>query len=109
MKHDIQGHDGTVIGTYIDRTQTFYQKKQGSKHRLRQPPAWAIDTVAYNKLVALGCQGWRILDTETNVVYATSLLQFSRVKKELDRGYGKQYYMDYNLWRQENPLQPALL
>ena len=88
--------DGRVAGT-IDG-ETFVKRVVGSKHRLRQPPAWSIQAEVYAR-IRHQVTSIVVLDAETGTEYRTSVETFDKHKGELDRGFGKQYYLTLNHWQ----------
>ena len=82
--------DGRIIGSLEDNK--FIKSVIGSKHRLRHPPAWVIDSSASEIVV---------IDKETDTKYYASVETFDQLKRELDRGFGRQYFLTLNHWRAE--------
>ena len=91
--------DRTVIGYIEDRT--FIKPVRGSKHMLRQPPAWAIDADTFDKQVIPHCDTIIIHDREKNKEYKASVKLFDEKKGVLDRGFGRQYYLALKWWNTE--------
>ena len=72
----------------------FYKPVIGSKHMLRQPPAWAVDAEVFDNEVMAKATEIVVIDKETSIEYSTSVESFNRQKGELDRGFGRQYYLN---------------
>jgi hypothetical protein len=89
--------DGRIIGYLRDRT--FYKSVSGSKHRLRQPPAWAIDAEAFDTEIKPNSTKIVVVDRETGMEYQASVETFERFKGELDRGFGRQYFLPLPQWQ----------
>jgi len=81
---------GKTIG-YL-RDSTFFKPVSGSRHRLRCPPAWAIDAEAFDTQVKPNATEFVVLDRESGLEYHCSIETFDRLKRVLDRGFGRQYY-----------------
>jgi hypothetical protein len=77
---------------------TFIKRVIGSKHRLRCPPAWAIDAEAFDKEIKPNATEFVVLDKETGLEYHCLVENFDRLKGELDRGFGRQYFLTLNHW-----------
>src|SRR4030043_1055225 len=69
----------------------FVKAVIGSKHRLRQPPAWAIDAEVFDTEVKPKATQIVVIDKETGNEYHTSVDTFDKFKGELDRGIGNKY------------------
>ena len=89
-----------IIG-YLEHD-AFFKPVQGSKHQLRCPPAWAIDASAFDDQVKVLATRIVIVDRETNTKYHTSVETFDRLKRTLNRGFGKQYFLTLNYWQVEH-------
>jgi len=76
----------------------FIKTVIGSKHRLRRPPAWAIDAEAFDTEVKPNATEIVVLDRETDTEYHCTVETFDRLKGELDRGFGRQYFLTLNHW-----------
>jgi len=87
---------GKTIGCLGENT--FVKRVRGSKHRLRCPPAWAIDAEAFDTQVKPNATEFVILDTESGLEYRCPVETFDRLKRVLSRGFGRQYYMVLSRW-----------
>lgn len=76
----------------------FLKPVIGSKHMLREPPAWAIDADAFDNWVKPNAKEIIVTDTEAEIRYRVSVETFDRLKVELDRGHGRQYFLTLNYW-----------
>jgi len=85
-----------VVGTLENNR--FIKQVVGSKHRLRFPPAWAIDATAFDTEVKPNATEIVVMDRETDIDYHCSVEAFDRLKGELDRGFGRQYFLPINYW-----------
>lgn len=88
--------EGKVIGYLQDHT--FIKPVLGSKHRLKRPPAWAIDAEAFDREVEPNATKIVVRDRETGLEYHCLVEVFDRLKAELDRGFGRQYFLTLNHW-----------
>ena len=89
--------DGRVVG-WIEGD-TFIRPVVGSRHQLRQPPAWAIDAEAFDKEIKPQATLFRVKDSETNTIYEVSTDYLDQHKGELDRGFGRQYFLPLSQWK----------
>jgi hypothetical protein len=80
----------------------FMKSVVGSKHRLRRPSAWAIDSNVFDEQIRPNATEIVIMDRETGKEYHCSVEVFDRLKGELDRGFGRQYFLTLGHWRTEN-------
>jgi hypothetical protein len=72
-----------------------------SKHQLKNPPAWAIDAEAFDREILPKAKEFVILDKETGNKYLCSVETFNLLKREFDRGYGRQYFLSLANWTVE--------
>ena len=98
---------GKIIG-FLKGSQ-FVKTVLGSKHKLRFPPAWAIDAAAYEKDVRNKAREILITDKETGLKYRTSVEEFEAFKRELDRGFGRQYFLPIKYWAVEKTEEEQLI
>ena len=100
--------DGRVIGILAGNE--FVKKVVGSKHRLRCPPAWAIDADVFDTEIRPNTTRIVVIDSETDVKYRVSAATFDTLKGELDRGFGRQYFLPLQHWQveQNGTIQLAL-
>jgi hypothetical protein len=88
--------DGRVIGWL--EGDTFIKPVSGSKHRLRKPPAWAIDAEAFDQQVKTQAKEVVIWDRESDTKYRASIEDFDQHKGEFDRGFFRQYFLALPRW-----------
>ena len=79
----------------------FLKPVVGSKHMLREPPAWAIDADAFDEGVKPNAKQIIVTDAEAKIRYRVSVETFDQLKQQLDRGFGRQYYLTRNYWTKE--------
>ncbi len=91
--------DRKIIGDIDART--FTKRVKGSKHMLRQPPAWGIDAPIFDEQIKPNCDTIVVIDMETDKKYQVSVELFNKQKGTLDRGFGKQYYLTLKWWNSE--------
>jgi hypothetical protein len=89
-----------VVGCLQDNK--FIKSVIGSRHRLRRPSAWTIDSSAFDDQIKPNAAEIVIIDKETGKKYHCSVKAFDRLKGELDRGFGRQYFLTLSHWRIEN-------
>ncbi|MHA2069188.1 MAG: hypothetical protein ACXABY_32920 [Candidatus Thorarchaeota archaeon] len=77
----------------------FIKSVNGSKHKLRQPPAWAIDAEAFDSEVRLNATEIVVIDKETDTKYHASVEIFARHSFRLNRGFGDQYALPLQFWQ----------
>jgi len=92
---------GEKIVGYIEGRK-FIKSVTGSKHKLRCPLAWAIDAEVFDREVEPNATEIVIIDKETGIKYHVSVETFDRLKGELDRGFGRQYFLMLNHWQVES-------
>lgn len=82
---------------YVENN-TFIKPVIGSKHQLRQPPAWGIDAGAFDERVKSRVSLFIILDRETGLEYQTSIETFNKHCFRFNRGFGDQYALSLKYW-----------
>jgi hypothetical protein len=92
--------NGKVVGRFCENK--FIKEVCGSRHKLKYPPAWAIDAEVFDREVKPNAAEIVVIDKETGVKYHASVDTFDRLKGELDRGWGKQYFLKLNNWKVED-------
>lgn len=85
-----------VIGEVIG--DKFTKKIKGSKHFLRVPPAISFDLRSLYDAYKAGAKTVAVLDVETGDTYFASMLDVYAEGHVIDRGYGKQIYLDLDKW-----------
>ena len=91
--------NGKIIGRFEENK--FIKEVNGSKHKLRYPPAWAIDAEAFDEEIKFNATDIVVIDKETDIEYHASVKTFDRLKFELDRGWGIQYALTLSHWQVE--------
>lgn len=87
---------GKLIGEYADGI--FTKSVVGSKHKLRDPEGWAIDTEVVNTLSILGCDVIQVTDKESKVTYTAKFETFKDYAIPISRGYGDQLVLPVRYW-----------
>ena len=83
----------TVGGTNGD---TYYSKREFSKHFMRKFNAWGIDNDILKQFD--GVNHIRILDDENDEVYATTVEEFKKHAIGADYGHGLQLFLPLDYW-----------
>ena len=91
---------GKIIGYLSDNR--FTKPVIASKHKLRCPPAWAIDAEAFDREVKPNATDIVIIDKETGTKYHASIETFMRHSFKLNRGFGEQWAMPIQFWQVED-------
>lgn len=97
---------GRVVGQVEGRT--FRKTVRGSKHRLRRPPAWALDVASLDEAEALGARFVEIHDVESDLLYRASIADIRQWGFVLDRGHGLQIALRLEFWATKDPRQLSL-
>ena len=92
--------DGKVIGTLENGK--FTKVVIGSKHKLRHPLAWAIDADAFDTVIKSDATEIEVIDKEAGTRYRTPTEIFDQLKGELNRGFGRQYFLTLRHWQVED-------
>ena len=94
-------NDGRIIGRI--EGDTFIKPVIESKHMLKCPPAWAIQADLFDEKVK-PCVKWLVIEgKESGKRWKTSVEYFDTYKKEMDRGFGRQYLMVLARWQVIEP------
>ena len=83
---------GRVVG---DR---FYKRVRASKHMLREPRGWALDSESLVAAERLGAREAEIEDTEGGAIYTASLERIRSKGFRFDRGHGQQICLPLQFW-----------
>lgn len=110
-KKPVYRSDGRVIGNLVG--DTLIKSVFGSRHMLRTPKSWAVDTVSVMQAKEAGAKNIEIRDRETGSIYRSSFENFLRYGIHLDRGFGKQIALPLEKWSvihpgESSPTQPGL-
>ena len=76
----------------------YVKEVYGSRHKLRMPEAWAFDAETFDKLIRPSCSEIVVIDRETGKRYRSTMKNFVENKGEIDRKYGRQYFMILSYW-----------
>lgn len=87
---------GRVVG-HVDGD-SFLKKASGSRHMLREPRGWAMDTSILADLRVWGVTDVRVTDTDTGAVYVASLAEFEAHGVAFNRGFGPQVVLPLGYW-----------
>jgi len=85
----------------------FCKTVRASIHRLRVPPAWAVDAQSLADAESLGARTVEIRDAESGCVYRADIALIRRRGFEFDRGHGVQVGLALALWDCQRPGEPA--
>lgn len=99
---------GNKVVGYLEGNH-FIKWVMGSKHRLRCPPAWAIDADAFNTDIRPNATEIIVIDKEAGLKYRCPVETFDRLKGVLDRGFGRQYFLPISNWKVTEPNGPRQL
>ena len=99
--------NGKVIGVLEGRR--FTKTVVGSRHKLRQPEAWAVDAGAFDTEISSHANEIVVVDREAQIEYRVPTSVFIEHSGEMDRGYGRQYFLTLPYWRAVNVGQLPLL
>lgn len=97
MEAIVRTKKGAMAGRIEDKI--FIKEVYGSKHMLRNPMAWSIDADIFDSVISPNCFLIHVIDRETQKRYKVSVDTFRQNKGILNRGYGKQYFLDMAFWR----------
>lgn len=92
----VRNKSGTIVGRVENRI--FIKEVHGDKHMLRRPMAWAIDADIFDRVIKPNCLSIHILDRDTKVRWVTGVNTFLNNKQDLERGHGKQYFLELVHW-----------
>jgi hypothetical protein len=87
---------GKIVGCLVG--DTFVKVVCGSRHKLKNPEAWAIDAEAFDQQIKPLAKHIRVEDRETGTIWEISVSDFDRYKGVLNRGFGRQYFLRLNRW-----------
>jgi len=82
------------VGSVIDGK--FCKRVRASKHMLREPRGWALDSESLVAAERLGAREAEIEDTESGAIYTAS---FERIRSKgfrFDRGHGQQICLPFS-------------
>ena len=93
--------NGKVIGRVEGHR--FVKTVCASKHKLRTPPAWAIDAEAFDESIKPVAQEIIVWDRESETRWRVTVADFDALKGTFDRGFGKQYFLPLSHWQVIGP------
>lgn len=102
-KRYIKLKDGRVAGAVEVKTATLVKYVIGSRHKLLQPPAWALDVDVLKQAESLGAKMVEIRDTESGLTYRAPIERLRQKGFYFDRGYGQQIALKLAFWEMINP------
>ena len=105
MPEPVMNSEGKIIGS-LD-SGIFIKRVQGSKHMLRKPPAWAVDS---DVLALIRDQASQIFieDMESGKVYRVTLSLFEEKAIAINRGFGPQKALLLKYWSTGDDKQKRL-
>ena len=74
------------------------KRARSSRHLLRNPLGWSIDTQTIEWALDNGIESIVIEDIEAKVTYKTSIQQIVDLGQVIDRGYGEQICLPLKHW-----------
>ncbi len=84
------------------------KKVDAQRHQLRVPPAWALDAESFEVAVLQGVTAIELIDDREGVVWTSTVENFIEKGGQLDRGYGRQYYLPLEFWEKHDVSDPDL-
>lgn len=88
---------------------TLYKTVSSAKHRLRIPPAWALDLDHIEQAEQHGVLWVQLHDTDDSSTWRASLADFRTYGYRLDRGHGVQLALTLDHWTHRVPGAPVQL
>ncbi len=88
---------------------TLRKTVSSSKHRLRIPPAWALDLAHVELAEQHNTQWAELQDSDDGSTWRAALADFRRYGVRLDRGHGVQLALGLNHWTHLVPGAPVQL
>jgi hypothetical protein len=96
-KRLVRFSDGRVVG-WIEKD-TFIRPVVGSRHQLRQPPAWAVDIEILLNAEFQGASMVEIRDSESRRTYFATIGLIWRNGFVFNRGHSEQIGLPLHLWK----------
>lgn len=97
------GNQPKQIGT-ISEKQRIFTKKCKPSHILRFPPAIAIQASVVDELKQMDCKGIKVIVTDGRM-YQVPFESFLKNAHSLDRGFGRQLFLELDKWRSSDKKQ----
>lgn len=92
-----------VSGFYMERSNTYYRRIEGSRHFLKKPAGIANDLAALAEAERLGADRCRIVDSETGCEYTCIIPIIREYGTLIDRGFGQQLALPFQYWVKTAP------
>lgn len=93
----VKSHSGQVVGEIADGTLTKHVDQ--TKHMLRSPRSWAMDTCILEQAQEYDVETVRLIDNNKNISWEAPLMAFyGKHSISLDRGFGKQRALLLSAW-----------
>ena len=87
---------GKVIGHVCGGV--FRKRVKATKHQLRYPPAWALDSRSLEDAERAGAHRVEIHDLDSGQTYTATISLIRQFGFVLDRGHGRQIALPLPLW-----------
>lgn len=92
----VRGHNGRNVAVISNKR--LIKTAYGPQHMLQSPPSWAFDAIGYesnrSKFDVVIVIYWHC-----GLIYTVSADEFDANRREIDWGYGRQYYLPLKYWR----------
>lgn len=110
---DATGHQQSTVfvsGRPVGRVvgEAFVKTVAASRHMLRRPEAWCLDTQSLEDARRLGATMVELHDQDTGRTFEASLEVIRRDGIPLDRGFGPQLALPLHRWAMRDSRQLAL-
>ena len=89
-------HNNKKIGSLVDGV--YRKRVKKSKHLMRMNDAWGIQYEVLQELKQKGCTEIRVLDTEDNIVYITTMDTYFSKSQVMNWGDGQQAFLPRGEW-----------
>jgi len=89
---------GKPVGHVDIETGIFHKTCRASRHLMRRPAGWALDTASLDQAERAAATVVRITDIETGRVYTASIKAIRDNGVLLDRGCGEQLLLPLDKW-----------
>ncbi len=94
---------GVIAGPVLRKTVS------STKHRLRIPPAWALDLAHVETAERAGVLFVELHDTDDSSTWRATLADFRTFGRRFDRGHGVQLALTLDHWNHSVPGAPVQL
>jgi hypothetical protein len=82
-----------------------FVKQCHESHRLRKPPAWALNVSTLTEAERYGAKYIRIEEIESHLTFVAAINTIWERGRRFDRGYGLQIFLPIADWQQSLMLQ----